>query len=320
MCRREWRPILYAQTHRFRSFPRTFWGIDNPQLIRVTIANLSAFAYVLGMGTLERFIDDRLIQGQATFSREEAESALDLTKETLTAALVRLAKRKRLASPRKGFFLILRPEDRSTGAPDPAQWIDPLMRSLSLDYRVSLLRAAASHGSSHQAAMVFQVIVPRQLLDIELGRHRIAFIYQAPASFAKVNQPEALDKIKTSAGYARVAGIELTLLDCARYFHKAGGINAVAQIVKDIGGKADPRKLVTLATAYESSCVRRLGYLLERMGHDRQAKRLEPFAHKAKTVVPLDPKVKEVSSVLSTLAEKDTRWKLLINQPVEVDF
>jgi predicted transcriptional regulator of viral defense system len=254
------------------------------------------------MGSLARFIDDRLIQGQATFSREEAETALDLTKETLTAALVRLANRKRLASPRKGFFLILRPEDRSTGAPDPAQWIDPLMRSLSLDYRVSLLRAAASHGSSHQAAMVFQVIVPRQLLDIELGRHRIAFIYQAPAS------------------YARVAGIELTLLDCARYFHKAGGINTVAQIVKDIGGKADPRKLATLATAYESSCVRRLGYLLERMGHDRQAKRLEPFAHKAKTVVPLDPKVKGVSSVLSTLAEKDTRWKLLINQPVEVDF
>lgn len=269
---------------------------------------------------LERFIEDRLIQGQATFSREEAEAALDLKKETLTASLVRLANRKRLASPRKGFFLILRPEDQGTGAPDPAQWIDPLMCSLSLDYRVSLLRAAASHGSSHQAAMVFQVIVPRQLRGIELGRHRIEFIYQTPASFARANQPEALGKIKTSAGYARVAGIELTLLDCARYFHKAGGINHVAQVVKDIGDRADSRKLATLATAYESSCVRRLGYLLERTGHDRQAKRLEPFARKAKSIVPLDPKVKEVSSVLSTLAEKDMRWKLLINQLVEVDF
>jgi len=45
---------------------------------------LSVFAYVLGMGTLERFIEDRLIQGQATFSREEAEAALDLTKDALT--------------------------------------------------------------------------------------------------------------------------------------------------------------------------------------------------------------------------------------------
>lgn len=272
------------------------------------------------MGALERFIDNRLIQGRATFSREEAEAALGLTKDALTAALTRLAKRKRLISPRKGFFVILRPEDQIVGAPDPAQWIDPLMRLLKLDYRVSLLRAAAFHGSSHQAAMVFQVIVPRQLHGIEVGRHRVEFVYQAPASFAQANQPDALAQIKTSAGYARVAGIELTLLDCARYFHKAGGINGAAQVAKDIGGKADPRSLAKLAAAYESSCVRRLGYLLERVGHARQAKALEPFAHKAKTALPLDPSVKAVSSVLSTLAEKDTRWKLLINQRVEVDF
>jgi hypothetical protein len=39
----------------------------------------------------------------------------------------------------------------------------------------------------------------------------------------------------------------LTLLDCARYFHKAAGINGLAQIVKDIGEKADPRKLASVA-------------------------------------------------------------------------
>lgn len=272
------------------------------------------------MGALEQFIDDRLIQGKATFSREEAEAALRLSQEALTAALGRLAARKRIASPRKGFFLILRPEDQTTGAPDPAQWIDPLMRSLQVDYRVSLLRAAAFHGASHQAAMVFQVIVPRQLRGIELGRHRVEFLYQAPASFAKANQAEALDRIKTVAGYARVAGIELTLLDCARYFHKAGGIDAVAQVAKDIGGKAEPKKLAQLAATYESSCARRLGYLLERVGHVRQARALERFSRDAKTFVPLDPAVKPVSSVLSTLPVKDARWKLQINEQVEVDF
>ena len=278
------------------------------------------FVYDLGMGTLEQFVDDRLIQGRSTFSREEAEATLHLTQDALTAALVRLASRKRLASPRKGFFLILRPEDQTTSAPDPAQWIDPLMQALQLDYRVSLLRAAAFHGASHQAAMVFQVIVPRQLRGIELGRHRVEFLYQAPASFAKANQAEALDRIKTNAGDARVAGVELTLLDCVRYFHKAGGINTVAQVAKDIGGKAEPRRLAKLAATYETSCARRLGYLLERVGRVRQAKGLEPFAHKAKTFVPLDPSVKTVSNVLSTLVEKNARWKLLINEHVEVDF
>lgn len=260
------------------------------------------------------------MQGRATFSREEAQEALGLTQDALTAALTRLAKRKRIVSPRRGFFLILRPEDQSAGAPDPAQWIDPLMRFLKLDYRVSLLRAAAFHGASHQAAMVFQVVVPRQLRGSEIGRHRLEFIYQTPASFKQANQQDDLDQIKTPAGYAQVAGVELTLLDCTRYFHKVGGINAVAQVAKDIGGKADPRRLARLAVAYESSCARRLGYLLERVGHPRQAKSLHVFTQKAKTAVPLDPSVKPVSSVLSKIAEKDARWKLLINERVEVDF
>jgi len=67
---------------------------------------------------------------------------------------------------------------------DPARWIDPLMKYQGLDYRVSLLRAAAFHGSSHQAAMIFQVIAPKQLRDIEIGRHRLQFLYQAPRAFS----------------------------------------------------------------------------------------------------------------------------------------
>ena len=34
------------------------------------------------------------------------------------------------------------------------------------------------------------------------------------------------------------------LLDCVRYFHKAAGINRVAQIAKDIGARANPRTLL----------------------------------------------------------------------------
>ena len=52
------------------------------------------------------------------------------------------------------------------------------MKHLGVDYRVSQLRAAAFHGASHQAAMVFQVIVPKQIQDIEIGRHRVQFVYQ----------------------------------------------------------------------------------------------------------------------------------------------
>lgn len=272
------------------------------------------------MPSIEQFLNDRLAHGRAHFSRKEISAALDLKPEALAAALTRLVKKRGLANPRHGFYLILRPEDQVAGAPDPASWIDPLMKHQGLDYRISMLRAAAFHGSSHQAAMVFQVVAPRQLRDFEIGRHRLQFLYQSPEAFAQINQSVQLDQMKSDAGFAKVAGVELTLLDCARYFHKAAGINGVAQIAKDIGAKANPRALGKSAASYENSSVRRLGYLLEQAGHTRQAKALEHFVKKAKNAVPLDPSVKPLIASPAELHEKDAKWKLVINEPVETDF
>lgn len=268
---------------------------------------------------LESFVDQKLADGLAFFTSEEARQALGVSEAAFSAAATRLIKKTKLAHPRRGFYLILRPEDRNAGAPDPAQWIAPLMDYQCLEYRVSLLRAAAWHGSSHQSAMVFQVVAPKQLRDLRVGRHRLQFLFQTARTFAAVNQPDYLDRMKTPAGYAQVSGIELTLLDCARYLHDAGGINGVAQVAKDIGDKADPRRLAKLAAAYEGSVVRRLGYLLELAGHKKPSDALAPQASKAKTFVPLDPSVKPLVLSLAEDAEKVARWKLLINEAVEVD-
>lgn len=272
------------------------------------------------MTSLDHYLDQLLSQGRGYFSREEVLVALGISTQAFIAAAGRLIKKQRLASPRRGFYLILRPEDRVAGAPDPVRWIDPLMKYLDLDYRVSFLRAAAFHGASHQAAMVFQVIVPKQQRCFELGRHRIQFVYQAPSAFAKTNCPDWLGQIKSEAGFAQVAGVELTLLDCARYFHQAAGMNGVAQVAKDIGAKANPRTLAKAAMAYENATVRRLGYLLELAGHARQAKVLEPFAEKAKSMKLLDPSVKPLTSLWVDRHEKNDKWLLWINEPVEFDF
>lgn len=271
------------------------------------------------MVSLEQYVAEQLARGRSHFSREEGLEALGVGREAFIAAATRLTKKRRLVSPRRGFYLILRPEDQVTGAPDPVRWIDPLMKYLGIDYRISVLRAAAFHGSSHQAAMVFQVIVPKQLRAFEIGRHRLQFIYQAPAAFATTNTPDLLGQMKSDTGFAKVAGVELTLLDSARYFHKAAGINGVAQLAKDLGESADSRKLARAAAAYENSSVRRLGYLLDRFGHERQAKALERFARRAKSMKPLDPSVKPLIESLADLHEKDSKWMLVINEPVEID-
>ncbi len=269
---------------------------------------------------IEHYLDEHLACGRAYFTRDEAQAALSLAPHPLSVALMRQVKKGRLANPRRGFYLILRPEDRTLGAPDPIRWIDPLMKNLKLDYRIALLRAAAFHGSSHQAAMVFQVIVPKQMRGFEVGRQRLEFIYQSPVAFREVNRPDWLDSIKSEAGFAKVAGLELTLLDCARYFHKAAGINGFAQIAKDLGGQVRPDRLASIAAHYENSSVRRLGYLLERVGHVQQAAALRPFARKAKTAVLLDPSVRPLVEGLSDTHEKAPEWRLIINESVEVDF
>jgi len=167
--------------------------------------------------------------------------------------------------------------------------------------------------------MVFQVIAPRQLAKMDLGRQRVEFLYQAPAAFAESNRPEWLAPRKTEAGLAKVAGVELTLLDTCRYFHRAAGIRGAAQVVHDLGKKADPRVLGKAAQAYENAAARRLGYLLERFGHNRQASALEAFASTAKSFKDLDPAAQPIVAALRTGKDKNRKWKLRINVPVEID-
>ena len=269
------------------------------------------------MASLERYVDDLLAGGRETFPGPVAQAALRQSAEAFQSAIRRSKKKRLVVSPWRNFFVILRPEDRAAGAPDPVRWIDPLMKHLGVDYRVSLLRAAAFHGSSHQASMVFQVLTPRQLRSFEAGRHRIQFLFQQPVTFAGLNQAPWLAALKSESGFAKAAGVELTLLDCMRYFHKAGGINGVAQVVRDIGGKANPKSLAKAAEAYENSVVRRLGYLLESFGHERQARALRPLAQRAKSVKPLNAAAKPFLG--KSAAPLNADWQLILNQSVEVD-
>jgi predicted transcriptional regulator of viral defense system len=271
------------------------------------------------MGTIQGFVESQLAHGRAYFTKQSALAETEQTPEAFQAAIARLSRRGVVVSPRRGFYLILRPEDRVLGTSDPARWIEPLMTHIGIDYRISLLRAAAFHGAAHQAAMVFQVIAPRQLSKIEIGRQRVEFLFQSATAFGKANRPEWLGQLKTDAGFAKVAGVELTLLDFCRYFHRAAGINGAAQAVHDLGKKADARILAKAATAYENSAVRRLGYLLERFEHTRQADSLRPFAETAKSFKALDPSAKSIAPELAEMAEKNSAWKLTINVPVEID-
>jgi hypothetical protein len=66
--------------------------------------------------------------------------------------------------------------------------------------------------------------------------------------------------------------------------------------------------------------VRRLGYLLDLAGHVRQSRALEPFVKQAKTAAALNPAAQPLVEMLAAPQEKNTKWKLVINEAVEIDF
>jgi len=125
---------------------------------------------------------------------------------------------------------------------------------------------------------------------------------------------------KNGCGHVQAAGIELTLLDCIRYLKRATGINGVAQIAKDIGDRANPKKLASIARHFENTSVRRLGYLLDLSNHKKQADALQPFAQQSDKYMPLDPSVRPLIEGLSISESRDDRWRLDINETVEIDF
>lgn len=107
--------------------------------------------------------------------------------------------------------------------------------------------------------------------------------------------------------------IELALLDCARYMSRAGGLSGVLQVTKDLGARADPRRLAKAAARYDGAAVRRLGYLLEKAGHTMQARALRRYAENARHFEPLDPDVTPAVADLANAPARDSTWKLLIN-------
>lgn len=267
---------------------------------------------------LEKWLDELLLAGRLSFLKREALEGLGMTSANFNAAAGRLLAKGVLAKLRRGFFVTVRPEDRVVG-PDPVLWIDALMAFLNLDYRVSLLSAAAFHGSSHQAGMAFQVVVPRQLPRVVMGRRRVEFVYQEGGAFELVNRPDWYDQMKGDAGFVKVAGLELTLLDCVKYLNRSGGLHNVAQIVKDLGGKVSPRTLRQAARAYGPSVSCRLGYLLEWSGHSRQAAGLADAVLGMKSYKPLLTGVMDDVEILPGEVSRDERWKLLLNEMPEVE-
>ncbi len=261
-----------------------------------------------GPKSLSEYVDRLQQAGRYAFTREDTIRDLTLSPVAIKRAADRLIAQGRVVNPRRGFFVIVPLEYKSAGAP-PASWfIDAMMRFQELPYYVGLLSAAALHGAAAQQPQEFQVITNRQLRPAPAGRGRMRF-------FMKKNlERTPVAALKTETGSMRVSTPEATAVDLVRYVEHAGGWNNVAEVLTDLAEKIDPDLLEGAARADDDvAAVQRLGYLLEQAGAGDRARPLLNWVESERPrTVPLRPDRPAANAM------RDRRWRLLVNEQIEV--
>ncbi|MBI2716204.1 MAG: type IV toxin-antitoxin system AbiEi family antitoxin [Rhizobiales bacterium] len=267
--------------------------------------------------SLSTHIAGLLSAGQVVFTSKDAEKALHIGQGAFLDAAERLQRRKHLLNPRRGFYVIVPPQFASWGAPPPAWYIDALMRHEHQAYYVGLLKAAELHGATHQAVMEFQVVAGKRLPKIHAGRNMIVFYYRKDMRAVA----SGLEDHKTDTGTMKISTVELTALDLLRYPQAAGGIDNIATVLTDLEPKIDAAKLAALSQKAERPVAQRLGYLLDRLGHQE---RTEPMhaALKARgslTWTELDRRESRDPDFAPEPAERNDRWRVIVRRFPEVD-
>lgn len=258
---------------------------------------------------LSDLVDAHQARGRYILTRDEALRALGVSEEALKKAVQRLVAKRRLAVPRRGFFVIVPVEYREAGAPPPSWFIAELMKFSAQPYYVGLLSAAALHGAAHQQPQEFQVVTNEQLRPAIAGRARIRFFRKR-----RIERTPVVD-MKTETGVMRVSSPEATALDLLRYVESAGHLGSVATVLAELAERLDAARLAQVAkTEGDVSSAQRLGHLLELAGAGAIAAPLAAWiADRRPRFVPLRP------DRPWRRAARDARWRVRVNEKVEAE-
>jgi predicted transcriptional regulator of viral defense system len=225
-------------------------------------------------------------------------------------AVARLIVKKRIVMPKKGFYVVVPIEYRSAGAPPPSWFIDELMHYLERQYYVGLLSASALYGAAHQQPQEFQVVTDRPRRPISVGRGRIRFVVKNNIKQVFTNE------VKTETGMMRVSTPEATALDLVHYLSVASGLGNVATVLAELTERINPQRLVeAVRIEGKLAYAQRLGYLLCLVGAEEQSNALAEWLMTMRPRrVPLQP------GGLVQGCPTDPRWRVIVNEKIEVDL
>jgi len=259
---------------------------------------------------LGKYITTLSSEGHYCFSTKEAQTVLGVSDIAIKSSLRRMRQKDEIASPIRGFHLIVPPEYRRLQCLPPEQFIDGLMRYLGSNYYIGLLSAAQFYGATHQRPQIFQTVIPTHRVDVTCGKVRIAFI-------ANKLLPEMPTRdFNTPTSVVKVSSPETTAIDLVRYPQYCGGLSNVATVLIELAENIDPQTICkVIDPIIAPPVIQRLGYLFSYIGEAKIADCLEQYLMKRsiRTVV-LDLHAR--TDIMSV----DKRWKIAINSKVEPDL
>jgi len=258
---------------------------------------------------LRQFVSNLAAGGRYFFSSREAQSTLGVSPDAAKLALNRMAKHGGIASPARGFYVIVPPEYHSLGCLPADQFIPALMKRLGQTYYAGLLSAAQYHGAAHHRPQEFQVFLAKNRRPIQCGSVRVAFMARKRITDVPVQS------FNTPRGTILVSTPEATAIDLVGYQHHAGGLDQVATILSELAEKIDPRKLATVARTAPIPWAQRLGYLLEHIDASKKAARLKTYvkehARLATVLLPTAPRGD---------ARRKDAWNLYVNADIQAEI
>ena len=256
------------------------------------------------------YIDQLTARGEISFTTQKMHDEMDITTKAVERNIYRLKRKGEIVAIAKGYYLILTPEFRKLGCLPPNYFIDDLMRHWQQNYYVGLLSAALYFGAAHQQPQIFQVIIDQYRRPIRCGHVKIEFITK------KIILDTPTMQLKTHTGSMNVYAPESTMMDLCLFIRRSGGLSRVATVLDELAESVTPEALKNLLEKNsELTWAQRLGYLLEKLGHDNLSEVLYLHIKSQETnIVPLVPYYSMQA------AERDKKWRVAINAVVESDI
>lgn len=259
------------------------------------------------------WVENLASKGRHSFSLNEVRNAFaNDTEAAIKLKLTRSARKKKIISIHKGYYLIITSQYASRGVLPPALFIDGLMKFLERPYYVGLLNAAAFHGAAHQQPQEYFVVTnfPALRSTIKKGI-KINYI-------SKKEVPELyLEKRKTETGSITISNPALTAIDLVQFDKRVGGLDRAATVLNELAEAIKPEQITErLLREAPVAAIQRLGFLLEVVLKKDIGKHLYKVSQKAGLDffrIPLK------TSAVKKGYLSDERWKVIVNTEIEID-